>query len=236
LHFSIVQRKIIRLSFLTALGLVILMWLVFLVDSQFQLNLYKFGNHPLHVDGLTGILFSPLIHSATDPGHILNNTMPTLVLTWMLFYHYRIIATKSLVIIWLVSGLGLWLLGRETFHIGMSGVIYGLSAFLTFSGFFRKNLRVAGVSLLVIFLYGSMVWGIFPIKEQISWEGHAAGLFTGIIVALIFRKSPPQAVKMQYEIEEEMGIEPGEFWKDNPDANETQTTNQPQNSQEEKME
>lgn len=236
MHFSIVQRKIIRLSFLTALGLVILMWLVFLVDSQFQLNLYKFGNHPLHVDGLTGILFSPLIHSATDPGHILNNTMPTLVLTWMLFYHYRIIATKSLVIIWLVSGLGLWLLGRETFHIGMSGVIYGLSAFLTFSGFFRKNLRVAGVSLLVIFLYGSMVWGIFPIKEQISWEGHAAGLFTGIIVALIFRKSPPQAVKMQYEIEEEMGIEPGEFWKDNPDANETQTTNQPQNSQEEKME
>ncbi len=208
-------RKITLLSFLIALSVVMSIWLVYFVDVQFHMNLYRFGNHPLHSNGIVGIFLSPFIHSSSDPGHILNNTLPTFILFWMLFYHYRIIATKSLVFIWIFTGLGLWVLGRDSYHIGMSSIIYGLSAFLTFSGFFRKSLRVAGISLLVIFLYGSMVWGIFPIKEGISWEGHLSGLTAGVIAALIFRKSPPQPHKMTYEIEEEMGIEPfGDYWKE----------------------
>lgn len=117
-------------------------------------------------------------------------------------------------------------MGRESYHIGMSGVIYGLTSFLTFSGFFRRSMRVAAISLVVIFLYGSTVWGIFPIKVNMSWEAHLMGLFAGIVAALIFRKAPPQPGKMQYEIEEELGIEPEhEYWKNEPDNR--QQINQP---------
>lgn len=109
----------------------------------------------------------------------------------------------------------MWLLARESYHIGMSGVIYGLTSFLVFSGFFRKNMRVAAVSLFVIFLYGSMVWGIFPTSAGISWEGHALGLFSGLIVAVLYKYSGPQPQKLLYEIEEELGLEPdNEYWKE----------------------
>ena len=191
------------------------MWCVFALDYFLKLDLYRFGVYPLTLKGLTGIIASPFIHSTTDPGHILNNSMPTFILSWMLFYHYRFIATKSLVLIVLLTGLGTWLMGRESYHIGMSGVIYGLASFITFSGFFRKNMRVASISLIVVFLYGSMIWGVFPIKENVSWESHTFGLFSGLIVAIIFKNSPPQPKKMHYEIEEELGVEPEhEYWKE----------------------
>ncbi len=208
-------RKVTRISFFIAFAIVTLMWLVFLLDYLLELDLYRFGVRPGETNGLTGILFSPFLHSTRDFGHILNNSLPTFVLTWLLFYHYRKIATKSFIAIYVLAGLGTWFLGRESYHIGMSAVIYGLTSFLIFSGFFRKNMRVAGISLFVIFIYGSMVWGIFPIKTGVSWEGHLAGLFAGIIVAVIFKQKGPQPAKMRYEIEEEMGIEPElEYWRE----------------------
>lgn len=192
------------------------MWLVHLVNLQFQLDLYKFGIYPLHKEGLIGIIAAPFIHSTEDWGHILNNSLPALVLTWLLFYHYRTIATRVFVIIYVLTGTAMWLMARESYHIGMSGIIYGLTSFLVFSGFFRKNMRVAAVSLFVIFIYGSTVWGIFPVQENISWEGHALGMFAGIIVALLYKNAGPQPQKMRYELEEELGIEPeNEYWKEN---------------------
>ena len=212
------ERKLTFLAIYISLTLLAVMWSVFFLDYYLDLSLYRFGVYPLEAEGLLGILFSPFIHNTTDFAHILNNSFPAFVLTWLLFYHYRTIATKSFVTIYFLSGLGLWFVGRESFHIGMSGVIYGLTSFLVFSGFFRKNMRVAAVSLIVIFLYGSLVWGIFPIKEHVSWEAHTMGLFSGIITAILFRRSGPQPKKMRYEleeeIEEEFGIEPEfEYWK-----------------------
>jgi membrane associated rhomboid family serine protease len=209
------NSKITRISFTIALSLVILMWLVFLLDYTVELNLYKFGVYPKSPAGLVGIITAPFIHSTKDFSHIISNSMPIFILSWLLFYHYRNVATSAFISIYLLTGISLWLLGRENYHVGMSGVIYGLTTFLIFSGFFRKNIRVAGISLIVVFLYGSMVWGVLPWKQSVSWEGHLLGAFSGIIMSVILNRKGPEPAKMRYEIEEELGIEPEfEYWKE----------------------
>lgn len=209
------NNKVTRISFSIAFTLVLFMWLVYALDSVLGLELYQFGVHPGEWEGLIGVITSPFLHSTRDFGHIINNSVPTFVLTWLMFYHYRKIATPAFILIYLLSGIGTWILGNPNYHIGMSGVIYGLTSFLVFSGFFRKNMRVAAISLFVIFIYGSMVWGILPIQPGVSWEGHLAGLFAGIIVAVLFKRKGPQPAKLRYEVEEELGIEPElEYWKE----------------------
>ena len=209
------QQKIIKLTLGLAIGIVALMGIVYAYDVYFDLNLYKLGVYPRKLSGLVGIITSPFIHSSVSYSHILNNTPPIFVLTWLLFYNFRNIAPKVFVFTYLSTGLLVWLFARESYHIGMSGVIYGLTSFLMISGFLTKNLRVAGISLLVIFLYGSLVWGIFPQTSNISWEGHFFGFFTGIALAFIYRKQLPQPAKFRYEIEEELGIEPEEeYWRE----------------------
>lgn len=209
------QQKISRIALIIAAVLVFGMWLFHLINLVFELNLYEYGIYPLTSHGLVGILAAPFIHSTEDFSHIFNNSIPAFILTWLLFYHYRTIATRVFIIIYLLTGISMWLLARESYHVGMSGVIYGLTSFLVFSGFFRKNMRVAAVSLFVIFLYGSMIWGIFPGAVNVSWEGHALGFFSGLIVAVLYKYSGPQPQKLRYEIEEELGIEPeNEYWKE----------------------
>ena len=124
------------------------------------------------MSGITGIITSVFIHG--DIQHIFSNTLPILVLGTMLFYFYKKIAKPTFIWIWLVSGIWLWIGGRSSelnlmYHIGASTLIYGLATFLFFSGVFRKHLRLMVVSALVVFLYGSIMWGIFPLKSEISW-------------------------------------------------------------------
>ena len=210
-----VSRKISWISFSIAFSLVLAMWFVFSLDYLFRLEWYHYGIRPQVLSGLIGVFTSPFLHSTRDFTHILNNSFPTFLLTWLLFYHYRKIATKSFLLIFLLTGIGTWLIGKPSYHIGMSGVIYGLTGFLVFSGFFRKNMRVAAISLFVIFIYGSLIWGVFPIQIGVSWEGHLSGLISGILVAILFKQKGPQPPKMRYEIEEELGIEPElEYWRE----------------------
>ena len=207
------ERKIGWTLFIIAFMLVFMMWFVNTLDRLLPLELYQYGVYPLRSSGLIGIITAPFIHSTVDFGHILNNSAPTFVLSWLLFYHYRKVALKSFLIIYFLTGIGVWFVARENYHIGMSGVIYGMASFLVVSGFFKQNIRVAGISLLVIFMYGSIIWGIFPQELSVSWEGHAMGLFSGIIAAVIFRGRTHEAVKYKYEIEEELGLEPDEeYW------------------------
>lgn len=209
------ERKITKISFGITFLLVSLMWLVFFIDYNFELDLYHYGLYPLKASGLIGIFTAPFIHSTQDFSHILNNSIPMFVLSWMLFYHYRKIATRSFMFIYFFTGISMWFLARESYHIGMSGIIYGLTSFLVVSGFMRKNMRVAAISLMVVFLYGSMIWGIFPTKVGVSWEAHSMGLLSGILIALFFRKDGPQPAKMNYEIEEELGLESEEeYWRE----------------------
>jgi membrane associated rhomboid family serine protease len=201
------EFRIRNISFSIALTIVLLMLIVYLLDNTFHLKLYEYGLYPRKLSGLLGIFTSPFIHSTRDYSHIFNNSVPMFVLTWLLFYTYRTVATKVFGLIFLFTGLLVWIFARPSFHIGMSGVIYGLTSFLIVSGFIRKDLRSVSLSLLVIFLYGSLIWGVFPLDPQISWEGHFFGFLTGVILALIFRKAPPQPQKYFYELQDELGVE-----------------------------
>jgi membrane associated rhomboid family serine protease len=190
--------------------LVVLIWGIFLMDRYYHLDLYKFGLKPNSIEGIKGVFLMPFIHGQRDFSHIINNSVPTLVLMGTLIYFYRSIAHYVLLFIWLGTGVLLWFLVGEgnSYHIGISGVIYGLFGFLFMSGFLRRYLPLQAISLFVVFIYGSLVWGIFPGEPGISWQGHFLGLTVGVIVAIAFRKRGPQRPKYQYEIEKELGIPP----------------------------
>ena len=191
--------------------LVIVLWLVYWADHLFPLiPFYKYGVMPQSPEGIKGIFLMPLIHSKNEIEHIVNNSLPTAILVGSLIYFYREIALRVFIISWVLTGVGLWALAANTnsYHIGMSGVIYAMAGFLFTSGVIRKYRPLQGISLFVAFVYGSMIWGIFPMKPHVSWEGHLAGLAVGVILAIIYRKRGPQPPKYQYEIEKELGIEP----------------------------
>lgn len=166
----------------------------------------QWGVLPREASGIPGILTSVFIHG--DIGHIASNTLPLIVLGMMLFYFYRKIAKVTFLWIWVISGLWLWIGGRNnpqhhTYHIGASTLIYGLATFLFFSGVFRRHLQLMVVSALVLFLYGGIMWGIFPIKTEISWEGHLFGAIAGVLVAFNYRKEGPQRKVYHWEEEED---------------------------------
>ncbi|MFI1771775.1 rhomboid family intramembrane serine protease [Thalassobellus citreus] len=178
---------------------VLTIWLVFWFEVRFGFNFSKYGVYPQTIKGLRGILFSPFIHG--DITHIYHNTIPLFVLSMALFYFYRPIAWKVILLGILFSGFLTWCIGRPSYHIGASGLIYVLVSFTFFKGVFAKHYRLIALSLLVIFLYGSMIWGITPIKEEISWEGHLSGLITGLLFALFFRKQIAKPKKYIWEQE-----------------------------------
>lgn len=200
-------------------AILLTMWLIHLLGLVLNWELYHYGVLPRTVDGLKGIFFMPWIHSTQDFSHILNNSLPILFLSSTVIFFYRDIALKVLLISWVATGIGVWIIARNhgSYHIGMSGVIYALAAFVFVSGVRRKYLPLQAMALFVAFLYGGMIWGVFPTEERISWEGHLSGLIIGAVLAVLFAKKGPQAPKFQYEIEKEMGIEPpdleAEYWE-----------------------
>ncbi len=167
------------------IGLVLLIWIVYWIEVKFGFYFNSYGIHPLELKGLRGILFSPFIHGSLE--HLINNSVPLLLLSMALFYFYPKVSAKIIVFGILLSGLLTWLIGRPSYHIGASGLVYVLASFLFFKGIFSKYYRLVALSLSVVFIYGSMVWGLFPIKAGMSWEGHVSGFITGLFFALIFK-------------------------------------------------
>lgn len=184
---------------LLPLFFVFTLWLVFLYELQFQHNLSHFGIYPREVYGLKGILFSPFLHG--DIEHLANNSVALLVMLPILRYFYK---EQSFVVLFLgilFSGLGTWLLGRPSYHIGASGLIYVLVSFIFFKGIFTKYYRLVALSFTIVILYGGSVWYMFPnVKEGISWEGHLAGFFVGLALALVL-KTPQFSKPFFYEWE-----------------------------------
>jgi membrane associated rhomboid family serine protease len=197
-----VERKILLNILFFPILFLIIMWMVKLVEYNFGISFADYGVRPKSLSGLKGILFSPFIHK--DFSHLINNSYPILILGGMLFSFYKKIAPQLFLWLFFIAGFWLWIIGRPSFHIGASGIIYALASFLFISGIIRKNPRLAAVSMLIIFLYGSMIWGVLPTKEHISWEGHLSGFMAGIIVAIFYRKEGPKRKKYQWEIDEEL--------------------------------
>ena len=173
--------------------LVAIMWLVKIIETVFDLDFSFLGIKPMSAEGLPGILLFHFIHG--DWHHLFANTVPILVLGSSLYYFYRPIANKILLILIFTTGLITWCMARSGVHIGASGLVYGLTYFLMLSGFIRRDRKLIIISLIVVFLYGSLVWGLYPkyaIENNISWEGHLAGFVMGIVLAFYFRKEGPQ--------------------------------------------
>jgi len=174
-------------------------WFIFYFDNSFHFNLGNHGIYPRTFSGLQGIFFSPFLHG--DLRHIASNTLPLFILTTALIYFYRDVSLKVLVYGILLSGFITWIIGRDSYHIGASSLIYVLVSFIFFKGIQTKYYRLVALSLAVVLVYGGMVWYIFPkVDENISWEGHLAGLITGFVLSL-FYKTPEYKKVIKYEWE-----------------------------------
>lgn len=194
------KQKLWNALLITA-GFLLICWALFLSDALLGTEIKSWGLKPRKPEGLIGLFSVHFLHS--DLEHIVNNTWAFLVLNIYFFFFYRGIAYRTFPIMLLGSAILLWVWGRPGNHIGASVIIYALSSFLFFSGLFRRSLPLMAVSGLVVFSYGSMLWGIFPIRPEMSWEGHLSGGLLGLLVAYYYREEGPQRKKYQWEIEEE---------------------------------
>ncbi|MBN1597081.1 MAG: rhomboid family intramembrane serine protease [Bacteroidales bacterium] len=206
--------KKIFIAFWFPAAFLIILWLIKVIEIINDISFSEYGLFPLDPKGLKGILFAPFIHGSWE--HLINNSVPIVVLTWALFYFYREISFKVFLLIFFIHGFWLWFFARDAYHIGASGIIYGLGAFIFVSGFIRKNTHLIAISLLVAFLYGSMVWGVFPLVEGVSWEAHLTGMAAGTILAFYYRSYGPEPnierwKNLPDEDEDENNF-PDDFW------------------------
>ena len=185
-----IQRML--LAAVIPLFLLLVMYLLKILEVGMDWDFTQLGVYPMQQRGVFGIFAHPLIHSSFR--HLLANTLPLFFLTWCLFYFYRHIAPYILFSVWIGCGLLTFLIGKPGWHIGASGIIYALAFFLFFSGILRKYVPLIAISLLITFLYGGLVWNMFPqfAKETTSWEGHLSGAIAGTLCAIGFMKQGPQ--------------------------------------------
>ncbi len=186
-----------------AVAVTAVIWFIWLSDAYLGLGLSRYGLRPRDVEGLIGIVTAPLLHG--DLEHIFSNTLPLLISLTAVLYLYPNSALRVIPMVWLGSGLLGWFIGRPSIHIGASGFVYGLLAFVFLSGMFRQDLRSMGVSLAVWFLYGSMIWGVLPIRPQMSWELHLSGAILGIVMAVLYRNWDRVPLK-RYEWEDDDSV------------------------------
>lgn len=205
------KEKLLRSMNIPALVLV-LMWFLMFFQWYFSFSLYFLGINPLHFNGLQGIFTSVLIHG--NWGHLLGNSAPFFLLGTALFYFYPKISTKVFFGMWITSGIYLWLFARDNWHIGASGLIYSLAFFHLTIALLKREMKIVSFSMLIIFLYGSMIWGFFPEfypEENISWEGHLMGAVVGVIFAFFFKSHAPQSKKYFEDEDEDMDDE-NPYW------------------------
>lgn len=205
-----------RQNFLLALRIALwftgILWFIQISDQYLGLELGRFGLRPRDAAGLAGVITAPFLHAGF--AHLFSNTMPLLVAVTAMLYLYPNSALRALPMIWLGGGLLAWLIGRPSVHVGASGLVYGMLAFVFVSGMLRQDFRSIAVSLFVWFLYGSMVWGILPIRPRMSWEMHLAGALIGMVMAVLYRGWDRVPIK-RYDWEEDDSVPE---WFPDPDA------------------
>lgn len=195
-------RASFRLALKIALGFVALIWLIDIVNWALALELQRFGVRPRQLAGLPGILLAPLLHGG--PVHLVANSLPLLVLGTGMLYLYPNSALKVLPAVYLGPGIAVWLFAEGGVHVGSSGLVYGLASYVFVAGVLRLDRRAIAASLLVSFLYGSLVWGVLPIQPGVSWQTHLAAALIGLALAIALRRLdiPP---RKRYSWEDEAG-------------------------------
>lgn len=187
-------------------------WIVWIYDYQVGIH-PKWGVIPRTYEGLKGIVFSPFLHQNFN--HLVNNSFPLLLLGSSLFFFYSKLPFRVFFWLYLGGGSWLWCLGRDGNHIGASGLVYGLFSFILVGGLISKNKSLIAMSFLAIFIYGGMIWGVFPIEDSISWEGHLTSLVWGVILAVVYRKHLPQPVEIKLSEDDSINEQKfgADYWK-----------------------
>ena len=192
----------IQTSLKYPLVFVAILWVIHITSYLTHTSFARFGLEPRDISGLKGIVTSPLIHG--DFNHLISNSIPLLVLMTMLFLFYRKVALPSFITIYILTGIAVWIFAKDAFHIGASGVVYGLVAFVFWSGIFRRNVISIVLSLIVTILYSGLFLGIFPTQDGVSWESHLFGALAGIVTAYIFRRSINKVAEAEETMEDEI--------------------------------
>jgi len=196
------KRQFVNAIFIpTIIG--ILMILSFILEKGMDWDFHTAGVYPRRIENIWGIFTLIFVHA--NWSHLLNNVFSFILLASLLYFFYKQIASLVLILSYIFTGLILWIIGRDSWHIGASGLIYSIAFFLFFSGIIRKHIPLIAISLVVAFVYGSMIWHIFPwqIQDPISWEGHLAGGIVGFVLSLWFRHDEPQKPVAIWEEEDE---------------------------------
>lgn len=189
------------------------MWIIQIIHYFFHVDFHYLGIFPRHLNGLQGVLTTIFVHG--DFNHLISNSLPLLLLGSALFLYYREFALRLLFYLTILTGLYVWLVARDSWHIGASGLVYALASFHLFSAVLRKNMRLLSFSMLVIFLYGGMVWGFFPEffpNKNISFESHIMGSITGFLFAWKYRNIGLQKEEHYWSEEDELSDE-DPYWE-----------------------
>jgi membrane associated rhomboid family serine protease len=215
------DKKRFLYSIIFPLFFLLIIWLIKITEVLLNLDLTSFGIFPLRSKGLAGILTAPLIHS--DFEHLIANSIPILILGTGLFYFYNKIAYKVFFLSYFIANVWIWFGARQAYHIGASGLVYSFASFLFFSGVLSRNMKLMAISLIVVFLYGSMIWGVLPIQPHISWESHLMGAIAGLILAIYYKDKSPARRKYSWELEDEDEDDDGEekYWEIDAVSNNT---------------
>ena len=188
-------------SFVLAASFAALLWLIKIGDITFDLNLVQYGIFPRRLSGLQGVVWAPLVHGSLS--HLFSNTAPLIILGTALLFGYPKSAKIVIPVIYSGTGLAVWLLARSSYHIGASGLVFGMMFFVFTIGVLRWDRRAITLSLLVFFLYGGIIWGILPGAPGISFESHLFGAVIGIVLAFVLKTYDPPPPERRYSWEDE---------------------------------
>ena len=180
------SHALLALAVRLSIGFVVLLWLIHLMNWGLDLDPWPLGVRPREWSGLVGILTGPLVHS--DFAHLFANSVPLATVGAAMLFLYPRSSLKALPAIYLGPGVLVWLFGRDSAHLGASGLVYGLASYVLVAGLLRRDRRAIAASLLVVFMYGSLAWGVLPIQPGVSWETHLAAAVIGVLLAFVFRK------------------------------------------------
>ena len=202
----------LRQNIVLPLQIVAVMWLVKIIETLFHISFSNLGVLPRDVLSIWHIFTMPFVHGSWE--HLISNSLPFIILGFLVLQTYKQVSLRIFTIVYALSGLGIWLMARgQSHHIGASGVIYGLAFFLFFSGIFRRDVKSMATALIVALFYGGMVWGLLPIQEGVSWEGHLFGALAGVWCAYRYKNiNPPKRFPWQDEPQDEGKIIEEPFW------------------------